>query len=59
MDRQKAKVSKNEISKNLLLTLEKKVKKPINDRVERIKPNQYCLACQALLKESLKELRGK
>ena len=37
----------------------KEPKNPLEKRPEKIKPELYCDACQAIIKEAVKELRGK
>ena len=38
---------------------EKVVKNPLEKRPDKIKPELYCDACQAIIKEAVKALRGK
>lgn len=38
---------------------EKKTSNPLDKRPDSVKPELYCDACQAILKEAMKELRGK
>jgi hypothetical protein len=37
----------------------KKKENPLDKRPEKVKPELYCDACQAIIKEATKELRGK